>query len=1544
MSTASCSSDTAPRFPVLQLPIPKRCPENELALTRHALKVLTALGNELGKGPLPAAVAHVLSQLEPELAKLSKKGHYCELLRKILSHPWQTQAKGALGFMQQLAPHVSILGMHSIYKNELKGSDPAYTLRMLLASEAPAQAIQAVIQRHGAEAILKADKDSNWIASAAPTDDLKVLQLMVSLYKDRKQVQQLLKPNKCGTTPFHNTLCNGSVQCAEFLWSLMDLESRKEALIPADDGTGLLHLAANAGSVEAIAFVRKLLGPQEVIKSLCRPTHPHPLQLAIRSGNLQCVRYWVKLVLESGDDAVKEALKQSLLPSAVATENTDIIRSVIPLERRSDRRPKEVRGILNLVLKRRDLALYLPLAEVYGKETLLKHLCGQGRLQSPLMQALCNPLKNIELLAALKSTEFLDFLSSTSQHGPTAMYRVAEHGVHQNIPGLIKVLGKKRAAAAIGTGSEYDALHQARAHRQRDCFVQLLALAPKHWLPKYLIRESITDSYWLGHDIAEYATDESLVAFINQMAKLDANGLERVLRPNKLGQSMLHMAARSGKVKGLEALVKLMEKRGFKQITQRDRRTYSPFDYLWMTGNVDGIMICSRFMSTKELHKAMLPSAPGRHSNSVAGSSPLHLLAQSRRCSDLSKLKALGPQIIHQAMTPDHYGYTPFHYAAQSGDADLIRSLAGLLSREDLSLAMRNCTMGHSPLHLAVAKGRVNAVLAVCELLEDLDPAVKQRAWVGDGMGQTPLHLATRRGNANVVGTLCPFIDHHVIDLAVGQDDHGTTALHYAVISACYETTKALINGLGMKQAARGLGATRYGQTALSASYQRPKIFEKIVSLLPHTEGPWELAEALGNEPNKVLQSRAVRAIIKKKFPKVEDCMSFLLIHKALYVARYEPTTLIQLNDKLLTLKDCPLLLGKLYRLDGHYLSTHNALQPKLLKLEKLYMSEQDEFRKDELKTQLVNLMNWEQDLFLSLAISRADRNDDEPLTSALLTLQSLADSALRNRLTQMLAKEQCFDKYALKPLLPFFKACGQSKQPKVYLLALVLLMQKGVDGGAIKVLHKAIQKLGRRAHVGQKSGRSILQALVDIASLDAFTPMDYHQLFGAMLQGDFVRSCRLVSQIIGLHGQDRLRQQAFEEAKCDLEAISTAAFQAMIPIPDTAHFATKFASSFGKQREANSLLTYASRIAEFPDTREDLGAFVHQVVEGTFHSQRYAAGRSKHLDALYKRDKTLAGKLPDLCEDMGQLPVKEAQSSSSSSQAASFPLDRHEMRKRFVDNKHMDLRRFPILAACLSGNRSASNVESDLAKVKAALLDEKAKDLEIKLEEVRFQQLLVSVGFPRNPQAQPSSLKKALASARKLSQLSAGVGEMENDLVAAMESLRQMNNRRVLDDLEVSLSDDFWDLFRIGSDVKDSCQRVDGQGAYNRCLMGYILDGKDIPIVVKKRGSDTIVARRLLRIEWNRSRRRPALYLERLYSNYPFKEIDDAIHRMAVKVSEHLHYTLYSDHGIRDSRSTLESLGSAADVVYSDAVSGVTNGIYEFNGIKVLHQPKGKK
>jgi uncharacterized protein len=118
-------------------------------------------------------------------------------------------------------------------------------------------------------------------------------------------------------------------------------------------------------------------------------------------------------------------------------------------------------------------------------------------------------------------------------------------------------------------------------------------------------------------------------------------------------------------------------------------------------------------------------------------------LSEAAQRGDLARLRQLLDGNRDFATMPDLEGYTPLHYAAYFGHADVARYLIGIGA--DLE-AVSMDPLRNRPLHAAASSG--HAVVAQQLLGAGADPnALQTGEW-------TPLHAAAERGSVELVQML----------------------------------------------------------------------------------------------------------------------------------------------------------------------------------------------------------------------------------------------------------------------------------------------------------------------------------------------------------------------------------------------------------------------------------------------------------------------------------------------------------------------------------------------------------------------------------------------------------------------------------------------------------------------------------------------------------------------------------------------------------------------------------------------------------------------
>ena len=185
------------------------------------------------------------------------------------------------------------------------------------------------------------------------------------------------------------------------------------------------------------------------------------------------------------------------------------------------------------------------------------------------------------------------------------------------------------------------------------------------------------------------------------------------------GWSLLHVAAKSGKVETIQYLVKLKAK-----LESRAKNDWTPLHVAVRYGRIKAI-------------KKLVALGARLDAQAKDGWTLLHIAARYSQVKAIDTLVTLGVPVDVE----DKNGRTPLHVAAWYGNVQAIQKLCKLgASLEEPD--NQDCT----PLHMAAAYDKIEAI----EKLVKLNAKLESR----DIYGFTPLHMAAKCGNTEAIETL----------------------------------------------------------------------------------------------------------------------------------------------------------------------------------------------------------------------------------------------------------------------------------------------------------------------------------------------------------------------------------------------------------------------------------------------------------------------------------------------------------------------------------------------------------------------------------------------------------------------------------------------------------------------------------------------------------------------------------------------------------------------------------------------------------------------
>lgn len=1102
----------------------------------------------------------------------------------------------------------------------------------------------------------------------------------------------------------------------------------------------------------------------------------------------------------------------------------------------------------------------------------------------------------------------------------------AESGVI--IKKTIEVFGKRAVLSLLATYPHHVLLDSIEQRRPLDYIQALLTIYddPQEWAE--LLSSRNTSPLFSA---VQYGKAEISIALMEHCQRLCPEILYKALDPTQSDHFLLAKAVLRKKLTVTQAIGQIL----FKDKPDILRCCFS---YRDVTGNLFHYAGLSRDLPTIryifELADQLDPKLRSVATESRDdGVTMVHLCALPTRlvvrsstdgsiCLTLREImgdKAMGQAATGSQLTAFEYALTHSQY-----DARLLDLLFSYLSPEAQKATLAKIR-AERPTFLGGIAGQLSldSYHYLSKLL--LDDKDLSMAKGRDVSGYSGLHYAARGGNTPVLRRLIEQLrsqGEEVLRAAAMPTNEGKSLLMLAITEgnlSALEIVAELCESLGPDFVRQSLLADRDDICIFTACSLHTPPFAILARLLPYLETDRQVRNAFGSKRFwGLLKYDHVTDFLMGRYPIPEDRQ-----HLALYIAMkhqtFRPTSerLAVLYGEAPSHPAMPLI----------YSTRHfPALYPALLT--SIQASHDQLNRKagvlihadPEVVRRMDHLSQWKRDIHLALTVSKAD---DSYVTRQLRTferLKNLANPELRTQLTQLIADIQLGNPATVAQLDRWLPEPPSSKQPCLYIFPLMQLCLMGATPEKVDRLAACIQETSRTAFEGRPSGRFLLSALLSLCAQDQLTPADLDLLLDRITAtADLMASIAAIEQMIRLKYTHCLRADFLSQTDKLLPAIAEDCFQDFFGLRAFEGFQAKYTRAIASQRDHKDLVTYASGISGYPETKADLSSCLGAILDGQFQLWRYAEGRSPHLDALYAAAPRLKAQLPELSRSLPAAPVGGASSSTQS-----FPFGREQIADKILEDKLLSEEHYPFIYLYLE-----RNLDLDTALLVEPPDHEAAQRL-------RLQRCLIDICDSSDFAEQTDLLKEAIETASDLPSAQA----LRRAMQEAMESMVRSESSSA-DSLQVTVSDHYWDLFRVGTDVTGSCQSLLGRPHLCRHLLGYVMNGHVLPIVVKKAGDDKIQARRLLMVYLDVNTGAPALYLERKYANLHQQEIDGAIVAMAKRVADELQLPLYSKTVPGTAAGImLHAQSHAAATIYSDAVGGGQTSPYRFHPGFLIHQP----
>jgi hypothetical protein len=391
------------------------------------------------------------------------------------------------------------------------------------------------------------------------------------------------------------------------------------------------------------------------------------------------------------------------------------------------------------------------------------------------------------------------------------------------------------------------------------------------------------------------------------------------------------------------------------------------------------------------------------------------------------------------------------------------------------------------------------------------------------------------------------------------------------------------------------------------------------------------------------------------------------------------------------------------------------------------------------------------------------------------------------------------------------------------------------------------------------------------------------------------------------------------------------------------------YETTFKGKRNEGALLTYLGKIRQLdPTSREYLVSLYQNFIRNlltpnskAFYDQRYDINL-----AFHNHLKTIWTEFPEL---------KHRWLQNQSTDLIPF-LNTHQITwklfqpdyAKFVytkifEHQHLKPSDYPELKAYLECERSTKETKEQKAirQVEIKLQLETTKNTTLKAKTDLQLTLIKLIELSAEKRgAQLTCLRDAIQHLRTLNG-----NEFLNDLwslIHSFKSTKKPLNLTQIHAYRIVFTDNPWDLFMCGTDVEGSCQRLDGSPDLNKCVISYLLSGKNKYLCIQDDNGKAI-ARCFIRLLWDQDSKIPVLYREAFYP-YPLaSEYQQALGKYVEILSDYMGIPVVSSESNEISKKYPNALVSLSGVgpEYVDALHGIMeNGEFEIKNAQLLHEP----
>ena len=511
-----------------------------------------------------------------------------------------------------------------------------------------------------------------------------------------------------------------------------------------------------------------------------------------------------------------------------------------------------------------------------------------------------------------------------------------------------------------------------------------------------------------------------------------------------------------------------------------------------------------------------------------------------------------------------------------------------------------------------------------------------------------------------------------------------------------------------------------------------------------------------------------------------------------------------------------------------------------------------------------------------------------------LLWVISKRDPELRVALT----KEFIYLSFSLNT--PFLLTYREASEFIVHNeLACLVLAHFPSEGKEVYIKFLRMLKIEREFKAGNLQ-KPLLEVLLKIKDSQLPDPKKIALIdfFSQMPLQERVRCFRFVCDLLNFKGESYLCDVKTTD---ELSKVLAKMFEEQMDI-NVDGFPEKYEKTLMTWRNKDAIFTYASKINQLNTAYKPKAIQLYKealsfVLEGTFSQKRYQTETNPHLAEINQNYPLVYQKWQQPIE----LDAKEIEVANFKNSAEPISVAIIKTLKEAIAQEHlggnMQAVLFPVISRFCKDNGDPKPLFDEVIKQLIPLSDRRLtkEEAPVKNRLLIERSLLKLFIQPEDMDVQLKQIKGLLNSNM----------EFYQDIEGALNRIKAAAAEKRKQDIKVIDTDDPNHILLMGTEVYNSCQRVNGSPDHNKCLLGFFLDGKHrLGLVCNAQGK--ILARSVFRLLID-SLGQPVLYQEVAYLGDQCDNSIGLLRRLAIKKALNIGVPLAAGKSDSESKEALQ-------------------------------------